>query len=82
MHFWMLIYQPGHIFLELKPELTVCPTDSPAKTLALVQLRKYLQWRSTHDTAIAPESFFHISYGVGRCRKFHDSIQVTHPFPG
>lgn len=30
----------------------------------------------------APESFFHINGGVGRCEQFSDLIQGSHPFPG
>lgn len=30
--FWMNIHQPGHISLKLKPQFTVCPKDSSAKT--------------------------------------------------
>ena len=37
---------------------------------------------ATHDPSIAPESFFHVNGGVGRCEQFQDLIQVTHWFPG
>lgn len=30
--FWMTIHQPGHISLKLKPQITICPMHSPAKT--------------------------------------------------
>lgn len=33
--FWMTIHQPGHISLKLKPQFTMCPMDSPAKTWPL-----------------------------------------------